>query len=37
MGGIAEWTFEGGPELFFMTVVIDGFRIRYQRGIYVSI
>ncbi len=34
MAWLAEWTFEGGPEL---TVGIDGDRDRYQSGIYVSI
>ena len=34
MAWLAEWTFEGGPEL---TVGTDGDRNRYPGGIYVSI
>lgn len=33
----AEWTFEGVPDTIIGEVGSDGNRIRYLRGIYVSI
>ena len=35
MKRLMEWTFEGGPKLYFRRVGADGNRTRYQSGVYV--